>query len=1170
MDCPACQEENPAGSRFCNGCGASLVGGCPRCGQPNPPNAAFCNGCGAARAGASSGSSTDPLLQEPRTYTPAHLAERILRSRSALEGERKHVAVMFCDLADSTSLTERLDPEEMHSLMDRAFGLILEQVHRYEGTVNQFLGDGVMALFGAPLALEDAPRCAVTTALGIHRALEPLQTEVRSRFGRDFKMRIGINSGPVVVGRIGDDLRMDYTAVGDTTILAERLQKLAMPGAVLISDATEHHVSSYFELEDLGAVGVKGKTEPVHTYRVVSARSVAGRIEAAVAEGLTPLVGRKRELETLTTAFESTRAGRGQVVFMVGEAGIGKSRLLHEFRGTLDDSQPTWILGHCASHARNTAYHPIVDAVRMAFGLQDADDDDAAIAKLRASWLVVDGLEWTVPFVCQLLSLPMDDEVAESLDAASRRSETFRALRALLFRAAAEAPVVLAIEDLHWIDHASEELLCFLAESVPTSRLMLLLTHRPGYAHPFGDRSYHFRLMVQPLSEREVGEIASSVLDTASLPDALQELVSQKADGNPFFVEEVTKSLLEDGSLRRVDGRVELTRPLDDISVPDSIQDVLAARLDRLEDAPKHALQMAAVIGREFALRLWSRIFDMDEGLDAVVGELRALELIYEKIGDPELAFRFKHALTCDVAYDSMLRSRRKALHRIVGTAIQELYSDRLDEHLEALAHHFSLGENWELAYRYHRAASIKAAESFANRSAAEHCRQAISIATNLEEVGAEQLQALEERLAEVSFCLSEFGAAGDAYRRAAALAPEPLDHALDLGRAAWSFHWAHDYLRDSETLEEAFVFSREHHLGLGESLALLVKGFRAGTLEGDLAGFERLAEAGGRLRGDSDELLAFTRLMEGYLAEWRGDYPRAIATLGEAVEVARRIRLPAYLAPAIWFHGKAMCAHGQYSAGIAKLAEGLELSERIGDRAHRTRILNTLGWCYSEFGAHERAVEYNEQSVELAAEMVELKLVPGAPELYGNASINLACNRIALADLDGAEEILTPIREEIGKSEDPWMRWRYALHLLDATARLALARRDPDEALALLDRELAGARRHGARKLEARALELRARALIHLDRRPDAEEALREAVVLGQQIAYQPVLWRSYSLQGELARRSGDATRFRELGAQARGLVDGLAPAVPDSGSRREFSALGEGLAADPLAAYR
>jgi class 3 adenylate cyclase/tetratricopeptide (TPR) repeat protein len=1169
VQCSACHVENPAGSRFCNGCGSPIAPACRSCGHENPPGAAFCNGCGTP-IGQAPDATEESRQQEPSAYTPGHLAERILRTRAALEGERKNVTVLFCDLADSTPLTERVDSEEMHALMDRAFKLILEQVHQYDGTVNQFLGDGVMALFGAPLAIENAPRCAVTAALGIHRALQPLHSEVRARHGSDFKMRIGINSGPVVVGRIGDDLRMDYTAVGDTTILAERLQKLAVPGGIMISDATEHLISGYFELEDLGALGVKGKSEPVHAYQVDGARSVVGRIEAAVAEGLTPLVGRARELEILTDAFGATREGRGQIVFLVGEAGIGKSRLLHEFSENLGDDSHTWMLGRCASYARNSPYYAMIDAVRLVFGIQDTDLDDAAIAKFENSQLTKEGLEWTVPYLCRLLSLPVSDERVAALDAASRRSETFRALQALLFRATADVPLVLVIEDLHWIDHASEDLLGFLAESVPASRVMLLLTHRPGYAHPFGDRSYHTRLNVPPLSSSDIGAIAGSVLGATSLPEALEELIGQKADGNPFFVEEVAKSLLEDGSLERVDGRVELTRPLEDISVPDSIQDVLAARLDRLEDAPKHALQVAAVIGREFALRLWSRIFDMDEGLDDVVEELRSLELIYEKIDNPELAFRFKHALTCDVAYESVLRSRRKVLHRIVGVAIQELYADRLSEHLSALAHHFTLAEDWQLAYRYHRDASIKSAQAFANQSAAEHCRQALSIAADLADVAAEELQGLEQRLADVYFCMSEFGAAGDAYLRAADLAPEPVVRALDLGKAAYSFHWAHDYARDGETLEQALAFSRDNDLEFGESMALLVKGFRAGTLEGDLEGFERLGEQGARLRGDSAELLAFTRLMQGYLAEWRGDFPTAITTLAESAEIARRIELPAYLGPAQWFHGKALCANGQYADGIAKLEEGLEFSQRIGDRAHRTRILNTLGWCHAEFGAHDRAADYNEQSVELAAEMVELKLVPGAPELYGNASINLACNRIALGQLDAASEILTSIQRDIEGEEDPWMRWRYQLHLLDALARLALARGEPEDALTLLDRELAGARHHGARKLETRALELQARACLHIDRRPEAEEALRNAVEVGERISYAPALWRSYSLQGELFRRVGDTSLAERSADRAHGLIESLKPALPDERSRRDFSELGRLLVSDPLGAYR
>ena len=380
MDCPACQHENPGGARFCNGCGQSLPPSCASCGHGNPAGAAFCNRCGQSLA-ADSTSAPEPET-DPRVYTPAHLAERILRSRAALEGERKPVTVLFCDLADSTGLSVALGPETMHEVMDRCFQIILEQVHRYEGTVNQFLGDGVMALFGAPLALEDGPRRAVTAALSIQRSLLPLSERIEAERGVPFHMRIGIHAGPVVVGRIGDDLRMDYTAVGDTTILAHRLQEAALSGSVLVSDAVAHQVEGWFELDDLGRIEAKG-FDSVRAHRVVGERVDGGRVEARATTGLTPLVGRERELETLERAFEAASAGHGRVVFLVGEAGIGKSRLLYEFRQRLE-GRARWVEGRCASYAGEFAFHPVADGLRRGFGIDDRDGDEEALAKIQA------------------------------------------------------------------------------------------------------------------------------------------------------------------------------------------------------------------------------------------------------------------------------------------------------------------------------------------------------------------------------------------------------------------------------------------------------------------------------------------------------------------------------------------------------------------------------------------------------------------------------------------------------------------------------------------------------------------------------------------------------------------------------------------------------------------
>ena len=527
MQCPRCQHQNLPEARFCGACGDALVASvaCPGCQAPNPPRHKFCHACGSALAPPPA----VPEDQDPRAYTPPHLAERILTSKAALEGERKRVTVVFMDVVGFTALSEPVDPERMHAFMDRCFRIILEQVHHYEGTVNQFTGDGVMALFGAPIALEDAPRRAVASSLRVQSALEPLRRDVRREIGADFQLRIGVHTGLVVVGRIGDDLRMDYTAVGDTTNLAARLQQHAAPGTVLVSEATANLVSDFFELRDRGELGVKGRSTPVHSFEVLAERAVADRIEAATrsvsGSGLTPYVGRRRELDTLLAAFETASEGRGQVVFLVGEAGIGKSRLLFEFRQRLAGRSHRWFEGRCASYGRTTGFGPIVDGLRRSFGIEDRDDDETAVAKLEAAEAASGGdLAWTLPYMKALLSLPVGEAAGEELarlDAGTRRSETLRSIQARFLRAADRGPFVCVIEDLHWIDTASEEVLSFLSDSVAASRVLLILTHRPGYQQPFGDRSFHVRIALQALSTGEMADMAGSVLETAELPEEI-------------------------------------------------------------------------------------------------------------------------------------------------------------------------------------------------------------------------------------------------------------------------------------------------------------------------------------------------------------------------------------------------------------------------------------------------------------------------------------------------------------------------------------------------------------------------------------------------------------------------------------------------------------------------
>jgi tetratricopeptide (TPR) repeat protein len=506
-----------------------------------------------------------------------------------------------------------------------------------------------------------------------------------------------------------------------------------------------------------------------------------------------------------------------------------------------------------------------------------------------------------------------------------------------------------------------------------------------------------------------------------------------------------------------------------------------------------------------------------------------------------------------------------------VGTAIEELYPDRLTEHYENLAHHFTEGEDWERAFLYHDKASEKAAGAYANQAAAEHCRRALEIGLRLgDRLPDESRRRTEERLAGVCYSINHFSESAQAYARAAHLAEHAEDRALNLGRAAYSAFWGHDYAAADEWVKQGLSCSRSHDVAEGAAYALISRAWFASVSGGDLDSYECLLGEAARTGFHNDEVRALLRFSEGELAEWRGEYRSASAKAAEAIELARKNRLPHFVLPAMWFRGKALCCLGEYGEALGGFKDALDLAERIGDRAYVTRIHNTLGWCYAELGHAERATGHNRRSVQLAEEMVELELVPQVPELLGNGATNLAGNLIVLGELSRADETLAPVREALSQPGDPWMRWRYAMHLQDVEARLALARGNPEDALARVDAELAAARRHQARKLESRALELKARILLVMDRRQEADHCLRQASAGAQAIAYPPALWRAHALAAELARRSGDRSRAEASVARLRDLMEGLAPKVPDGELRRHFRALGEGLAADPLGTHR
>jgi len=711
MQCPKCKFENRKVARFCKKCGERLEHKCASCGSPYEADSIFCDQCGHGL----SESEEAPAINynQPQSYTPKFLADKILTTRRSIEGERKLVTVLFADVANYTAISEQLDPEEVHRIMDGCFKILLDQVHKYEGTIDKFTGDGVMVLFGAPVAHEDHAQRACYAALSMQKAIGVYGERIKEKWGKKFKMRFGLNSGTVVVGSVGDDLRMDYTAIGDTTNLASRMERMAEPGRILVSDSTHNLTVDFFVFQALGKVPVKGKKVPQAAFELIKAREVATRIEAAAAKGLTRFVGRKKEIKALKEAFESAKSGSGQVVGIVGEAGVGKSRLLLEFRGMLPEDDYTYLQGRCLHYGAAMPYLPFLDILKTYFDIKEEDREDEIKKKVRERFSTLDDkAEDVPPALHELLSLQVEDEKYVQLEPRQRREHTFEAIRDLFIRESRKKPLFLVAEDLHWMDNTSEAFIAFLIDSLPTARILLILLYRPEYTHSWGSKSCYGKIRLDQLSAQTSAELVQAILEGGKVAPEISGLVLGKAGGNPLFVEELTHSLVENDAIQKQENIFVLARNASEIKVPDTIQGIIAARMDRIEDNLKRIMQVASVIGRAFAYRILKVINGMSGELKASLLRLQGLEFIYEKQLFPELEYIFKHALTQEVAYNSLLLKRRKEIHEKIGKAIEEIFAERLEDHYEVLAYHYVSSANTVKAVDYLDLANRKAAEA--------------------------------------------------------------------------------------------------------------------------------------------------------------------------------------------------------------------------------------------------------------------------------------------------------------------------------------------------------------------------------------------------------------------------------------------------------------------------
>jgi class 3 adenylate cyclase/tetratricopeptide (TPR) repeat protein len=742
MKCPKCQFANPEGVNFCVECGNKLEKICPECGYNNSLSYKFCGGCGhklrLPKETPQKDLSFDEKLNKIQKYLPKGLTEKILSQKDRIEGERKQVTVMFCDMQGFTPLSESLGIEEAYSIMDQVYEILIHKVHDYEGTVNEMTGDGIMALFGAPVALEDAPQRAIRSSLAIHREMAKFSDKLKQE-KKDIppvKMRIGINTGPVVVGTVGNDLRVEFKAVGDTVNLASRMEGMAQPGTTYITEDTFKLTEGFFRFEGLGQQIIKGKEESVNVYRAIAPSTRRTRFDISAERGLAPFVGRERELELLLDGLERSKMGRGQAFSITAEAGVGKSRLLYEFRKFVASDDVTFLEGRCLSYSRGVAYHPVIDILKANFDVQE-NDGDLEIRKKVKKGLKMLGADEVSTLTYLLELLAVKDRAINGIPMSSedRKSRIIDAIKRIVLKGSEIRPLIMAFEDLHWIDKSSEDQLKHLLESIPGARVLLIFTYRPEFVHTWGAKSFHSQVNLNRLSNRESLIMASHLLGTEEFDKKLEEFILEKSEGIPFFIEELIKSLQDLKIIERKDNKYRITKDISKLTIPATIQDVIMARIDTLPEKIKRMLQIVSAAGREFSYDLVKKVTDLPEmELLSDLAILKNAELLYERGIYPQSIYIFKHALTQEVAYSSLLLKRKREIHEKIGKAIEALFPERHEEYCELLAYHYTTSASPENALKYLELASKKAAAVYAMEEANVYFDEAMALLDNLPE----------------------------------------------------------------------------------------------------------------------------------------------------------------------------------------------------------------------------------------------------------------------------------------------------------------------------------------------------------------------------------------------------------------------------------------------------
>jgi class 3 adenylate cyclase/tetratricopeptide (TPR) repeat protein len=1094
MKCSRCQHDNPTGAKFCEECAAPLERACANCGALVSPAAKFCSEC--AYPLGKVAAAAPGQFDTPERYTPKHLAEKILTSKAALEGERKQVTVLFADLKGSMELLADRDPEEARKLLDPVLERMMEAVHHYEGTVNQVMGDGIMALFGAPLAHEDHAVRACYAALRMQEAIGRYADELRRSQGLDTQVRVGLNSGEVVVRSVGSDLRMDYSAVGPTTHLAARMEQLARPGATLLSADTLKLVEGYVEVRTLGAMPIKGVAQPVEVYELTGAGSARTRLQAAALRGLTRFVGRDAEIEHLRRVLSQADAGRGQVVAIVGEAGVGKSRLTYEF--THSHRVQDWLIVEASSvsYGKATSYLPVIDMLKAYFKIGDRDDHREMREKVTGKLLALDrALEPLLHPLLALLDVPVEDTTWKNLDPPQRRQRTLDAVKRLLLREAQVQALLVVFEDLHWIDGETQALLDSVVEGLGSSRLLLLVNYRPEYEHRWGSKTAYSQLRLDTLPAESATELLAALLGPDPVLAPLTQMLVKR--GNPFFLEETVRTLAETGALAGERGAYQLTRAVESLQVPSTVQTILAARIDRLPPEEKELLQAASVIGKDFPYSLLAAIAKQpDDILKRGLVHLQEAEFVYETQLFPDLEHTFKHALTHEVTYGSVLQERRNALHAQIVAAMERLYADRLSEHVERLAYHALRGALWHQAVRHGRQAGNRALGRSAARDALAHFDQARVALDELPECRerTEQLidLCLEQRNALLP--LGEFGRLGHVLNEAGTLA---------------------EGLGDQRRLGWVLAYEVQLRSNLGESVRAIEAAERACAIA------EAVDDLG--LRVAAPYHLGLALWFSGDLRRAAGALRAAIA-LVQGAPSAERFGMagpPGVLARFVL--AAVLAQLGEFAEGLAVGEEGLRIGQSVGHVYSEVHVRYGLGFAHLHHADFAQATRVLEPALALCRAMEIRVALPLTAALLGSAYVWSGRATEGLALLDEAIVAFTAM----GNLGWPlFITFRAETYLV--LGQVAEAREQAEQAVAI-------ARAHQQRGWEAWGLKVLGdihaceSAEVDLSGAQQAEDTYRQALALATELGMRPLAAHCHLGLGKLHATTDQRDKARE-----------------------------------------